>query len=127
MSEVEEDQGSMMSAELMREHWGWDHKACIALCRTPARNSRGKRCPSCLKRVVIADLNGIEIEPFATRSELFAAWCGRMLTEFWQGITYPWRLDQARMRYLLEQAIATGLTAEVICPRCEAAEAGEQP
>lgn len=57
-------QESQLGAVLHAEHWGWDHKACIVLCRRPARvKRRGRRCPDCYGPVRVADLETFDLDP----------------------------------------------------------------
>lgn len=107
------------------ERFGRDrHRRCINFCRAPGQRDL-KRCPTCYGAGEVrpmADIPG-DIEPTPGRRTRFWLWAGWAIGHVWLGITYPWRLDQARMRDLLEAGLV-GLVVEVerVCPKCEKAE-----
>lgn len=98
------------------------HKRCISYCRAPGQRE-AKRCPTCYGRAETRPMNEIpgDIDPTPTRRERFWLWLGWAIGHIWLGITYPWRLDQARMRDLLQEAL-TGMVVIVEAERPETAE-----
>jgi hypothetical protein len=130
--EAEDEPGSALNAALHTEYWGWDHHACVVYCRDEhprnvRRARRGERCPHCYGKVIVRSIHGTEVEPAAGKMERAAGWLGGWIGALWQAITYPWRLDQARLRALLAELLEAGMRAEVVqvCPQCEEAEADE--
>ena len=107
-----------------RERFGRSgHRRCITFCRDPRHEV--KRCQGCYGHAELRPMDEIpgDIEPTPGRRTRFWLWAGWALGHVWLGITDPWRLDQARMRDLLENGLV-GLVVEVerICPKCEKAE-----
>ena len=111
---------------LDREYWGWEHNACVTFCRCPRHQADKSRragfCPCCGGRNVNRGIHNTEVEPEPTRLERFGWWLGGMFAAFWQGLTYPWRLDHARLKTLLAETLADGAHVElsVRCPDCGA-------
>jgi hypothetical protein len=85
---------------------GWDHKACLTYCRQ-GRRRRRRVCPACYGPAVILDINRTDLEPWPTRTEQFAAWCGGWVTAFMAALVFPFQrpatAEQARAD-LIEQA-----------------------
>jgi hypothetical protein len=105
-----------------------DHRQCIILCLDPGQR-RPVRCPCCYKKAAYRGFDEMpEIEPIPTRGERLAEWIGACMAAFWTGLTAPLRVSQehrvALIRDVIQDAMAAGLTAEVvqICPVCAAAE-----
>jgi hypothetical protein len=112
-----------------REVNGRDHKRCIILCLNPGQR-KPVRCPCCYGNagfVPIDEMPGIE--PLPTRAERLAAWLGTLAAAFWDAVTLPARVSQehriALIRDVLQDAMAAGLTAEIVqvCPECDEKEA----
>jgi len=129
--ETAEETGSALNAALHSEHWGRHMsqdghlKRCIVVCRTDDPRPP-KRCPSCFGRALSVPQWQAQLEPPPGLAARLGRWAGDWCAAFWLALTYPWRLDQARLRALLEDMMAAGLRAEVVqvCPVCEAAEDG---
>jgi hypothetical protein len=111
-----------------RERYGSQAGRCVTYCLTPGQRRRGTRCPCCYQAVEIRPMDGSDVEPGPTRAERFAAWAGGWIFEFWYGLTFPWRLDQARLRDLMTELLEAGMAVDLVqvCPVCEAAESREE-
>lgn len=127
----------MVHGETYREKYGRRRgdpkpKRCIHFCLNPGSREQ-KRCSTCYGRQdtrPMAELPG-DIEVPIGRHARFWRWVGWVLGQVWLGITYPLRLDQARMRGLLEDLLPdlveetvrdTIMAVEMTCTTCAAAE-----
>lgn len=122
--EAELEHNRNMFGVTYRERRGPRHRRCINYCLQPGQRT-AKRCPTCYGRVETRpmDEDDESIEPGSGRRERFWQWVGMVGGHIMLGMSYPWRLDRARMRELLEEELAESvLRVDLICPVCAAAE-----
>lgn len=77
----EETAESQLGGVIDREYWGWDHKACVILCRTPRKRAHKTTCPECYGKAIARPVDEYDIAPWPTRLGIAAGYIARAVRD----------------------------------------------